>query len=361
MPFYRLLFSATLLLGLGACGSEGAPAKVTDRANVRPLAFGDANRVNILASDAVFDGPLDDTLLYYYEQAYPLMPQPEPIYDVQRLSLKQLESNSARRELRLYVILADLRDASDPVTQFVVEAVGEERVRAAREDPSGGITVSRDRWARDQTLIYIYAEGQDALGELIARSFPTVRKRITEADVPKLRATTYQSDRDEALEDTVFNRLGLKLELPGDTELAEVKDSVVWLRRDLGLVVQNLLLTRVPYTDAEQITAAEAVALRNRMGRKIVRSQTAGSYMTTNDRDLPVLTEAVEIDGAYAFEARGVWEMTDDFMGGPFFTYLIPEPGGNRLWVIDAFVYAPGKEKRNYMQQLETIVRTAEL
>jgi hypothetical protein len=47
-------------------------------------------------------------------------------------------------------------------------------------------------------------------------------------------------------------------------------------------------------------------------------------------------------------------------MGGAFVSYLIHNPEKEELLFIDGFVYAPGKEKRNFMQQLEFIISTVE-
>lgn len=44
---------------------------------------------------------------------------------------------------------------------------------------------------------------------------------------------------------------------------------------------------------------------------------------------------------------RGLWQMEGDAMGGPFVARRIGD------WIVEAFVYAPGKEKRNTMRRLE--------
>ena len=366
LPAYRTLLTvaaaATLLLAACATGADepgsagGGPAA---RLRAKPLAFGDVNRVVVVADDELLAGPVGDSLRYYYEQAYPLMPQPEPLYDLRFMTPEQLMSRAPQRELRAYVVLADLTAEDSPTTQLVAADVGEERLLAARENPNKGSRIVGDRWARDQTVIYLFAEGHDELADLVARSFPAASRRLAEGDRPKLEANVYQAGRSRFVADSVRALTGLALDLPSDYRLARADEDLVWLRRDLGEVIQNLIVSSVPYTGTEQVSADSAVAYRNRLGRAAVRSNTVGSYMTTNDRDLPLVTEATEIGGRYALEVRGVWEMTDDFMGGPFFTYLLPDPEAGRLYVLDAFAYAPGKGKRNYMQQLELIARSA--
>jgi hypothetical protein len=71
--------------------------------------------------------------------------------------------------------------------------------------------------------------------------------------------------------------------------------------------------------------------------------------------------EQVTISGQYALEARGIWEIENDFMGGAFISYLIYNPQKAELLFIDGFLHAPGEEKRNDMQKLEHILRTIKL
>ena len=355
-----LLAAAALLVAVVSCASESAgPAGTRTNFAPKPRAFGDVNRVNVIADDVILDSHVGDSVRYYYEQAYPLMPQPEPLYDLNHLTVEELDKLATRRELTNYLILADLTDAESPATKLVARELGEEKLYAAREDYRRGTSIVTDRWATGQTLIFLVAEGPDELAKLVAQSFPAAAKRIRAADRSKLEANTYQSGRATVLPDSIAKLVGLSLEVPNDYKVALAEEDLVWLRRDLGQVTQNLVVSSVPYVGEEQLSRDSVVAYRNAIGKQVVRSSTPGSYMTSNDRDLPVVTSVTEINGQYAYEARGVWEMTDDFMGGPYFTYLIPDAATGRLYIVDAFAYAPSKRKRNYMQQLELIAKSA--
>jgi len=48
-------------------------------------------------------------------------------------------------------------------------------------------------------------------------------------------------------------------------------------------------------------------------------------------------------------------------MGGPFISYTILNTETNELLHLDGFVHAPGKEKRDYIQQLEKILAAVKL
>lgn len=361
---------ASVFLSVVACvswtscsgGDGGAAAERPVLAEAKPRALGDVNRLVIVADQDLLSTAVGDSIAYHYEQPYPLMPQPEPLYDLRYMVADDLKQYSTRRELRSYVILADLLDPSSPTTKFVAGMLGEEKLLAAREDFRKGTTVVVDQWANGQVVVYLYAEGPERLAELVAKSFKAANRRIQESDREVLMANIYQSGRNPRIVDSLKELVGIGFDVPQDYAVAKAEPGFMWLRRDLQDVVQNILVGEVPYRGPQQLTVDSAVAYRNRISRDAVRTNTEGSVMSTNDRDLPVVEQRVEIKGQEVLAAKGVWEMTDDYMGGPFFTYLIPDEAAGKLYVVDAFVYAPGskKGKRNYMQQLETIVETAE-
>ena len=83
--------------------------------------------------------------------------------------------------------------------------------------------------------------------------------------------------------------------------------------------------------------------------------------MLTNTDDLPIYEYGYQNNGHYTREVRGVWGLAKDFIGGPFATFVMLNEDTNEIVFIDTFVYAPGKDKRDHMQQLEYIAKTAKL
>jgi hypothetical protein len=80
--------------------------------------------------------------------------------------------------------------------------------------------------------------------------------------------------------------------------------------------------------------------------------------MTTNVVDLPYFVEPMTLNNYYMIEGRGIWEMENDYMGGPAVSFLLHNPNTNELLFLDGFIYAPGQKKRFLMQQLEHVMRT---
>jgi hypothetical protein len=55
----------------------------------------------------------------------------------------------------------------------------------------------------------------------------------------------------------------------------------------------------------------------------------------------------------YAMEARGLWFMRNDCMGGPFVSHSRVDTENNRVVVVEGFVFAPEKMKRGLMRRME--------
>ena len=80
-----------------------------------------------------------------------------------------------------------------------------------------------------------------------------------------------------------------------------------------------------------------------------------------NDVDLPLFVEKKTVNGFYTVQARGIWEMVNDFKGGSFISNLMLDQDKNELIFIDGFLYAPALDKkRNHMQELDLILSSAE-
>lgn len=346
----------TIAVLLFSCSSEQTSTQKATSHKNKAIAYGNVNKVTLVADQEILDSHVGDSISFYYEQPYPLMPTPEALYDLNIISIGELKQIKARRELRVYLFIADLNDLSSPTTQFVINDLGEEKVEAATNNYKKGTSIVSNRWANDQILIYLFAKGHDNLSKLIVESFEAVQERISKADLKKLKANIYQSGISSVYPDTLKQFLKLDLSVPQDYKIALAKENLVWLRRDIGEVAQNILMTSEPYTSSKQLDIDSLIHYRDVLGQLVVRSTTEGSYMKTNTKDLKILSFERDLNGHYAKEIRGVWEMTDDFMGGPFFSYAIPDTANRRLIFIDAFTYAPSKKKRDYMQQLEHIV-----
>ena len=66
------------------------------------------------------------------------------------------------------------------------------------------------------------------------------------------------------------------------------------------------------------------------------------------------LTESLKV-----IETRGIWEVKNQFMGGPFISYIAShQKNPEELYILEGFVYSPGTTKRDYIFELEAVFKS---
>lgn len=79
--------------------------------------------------------------------------------------------------------------------------------------------------------------------------------------------------------------------------------------------------------------------------------------MTTEYRLQPRYEE-VSFRGRFAAKMRGLWKMEGDFMGGPWTSLAWVDEARGQLVTVDGYVYAPYFGKREYLREVEAMVRS---
>jgi len=339
-----------LLIGSSSCSEE-----MSRRLEPKSQALDRANVINVIADEALWNSPTKDSFEYYFEAAYPILPQPEPLFDIRHYTPIQLSQNELRKELRTYLMIADLSDPNSPTAKMILKDLGESKANQAKTDPNYHSAVGYNKWANGQLMIYLFANGKEDLQEQIAKNFSSIAKKVNEFDEEKIFSTVYVKGSNSDLSNRFKEMYSATLDIPTDYFSAIQQDKTMWLRRETDIVSMNIMITEVPYKSEAQLTKDGIKAVRNSLGKKYVSSDEEGSYMVTNDEDLPMFINSKNIGSAYGIEARGIWEMENDFMGGPFIHYAILSPDKKRIIYMDGFIHAPSKEKRKYMQYLEVI------
>ena len=327
---------------------------------VKPPALGRMNEIVVIADNELWNSPVQDTFDYYFGSAYPIMPRPEPMFDLRHFSLEELDMEPLRKELRTYVMLADLSRKEARTTKMVKGDLGEAKFNQALAGEVSS-SVGKDKWARGQLIIYLFGKDEESLYRVIRESYPALSRRVNLHDEEQLHQKVYGANSNIGLSEQLEEHFGIHIDIPTryQTAIFDLDQDLVWLRKDEKDAIMNITVTKMPYNSQNQLSTENLKRFRNEFGKGIITSGEVGDYMQINDEDLPVFDYTYDIDGKYTREIRGVWEMANSFMGGPFVSYAILNEEKREIIFVDAFIYAPGKEKRDMMQELEYIVKKA--
>ncbi len=336
-----------------SCGVSD-PAKAFQ---ARPTALGKMNEIVVITDDVIWNSFVGDTIDYFFGEVYPITPSPEPTFDLRRFDVGDLNAQPLKRQLRTYMVVANLGDENSDIAKFVKKDLGEERYQKALSDPTFNTSVGRDKWANGQILIYVFAKSMDDLAAAIAKNYEGIAAKVNDNDAEQLYQSTYSRGEGTGFISKTVERYGAEIILPGDYKLvmdAPEDNGLIWVRRDIKEKVMNIAVRQFPYKGPESISKEMVKNNFDAFG-KYVHSDAEGSYIKINDVDLPMLSWDKTISGRFAREFRGIWEMENDFMGGPFLSYVIVNEEVQKMIQIDGFILAPGKSKRDMMQQIELI------
>lgn len=333
-----------------SCGSNDQG--VTSQ--IKPPSIGKIYQVNVLSDEETIASSVMDTLDFRLGQAFPILPQPEAYFELRPYTAEELNGQPILRELKCFLVLANMSH-ENALTRMV-----EKDFRGRLDKNETGVKIGRDKWAKDQLIIYIYGPNDVALENEINRSYATLTKEIEKFYQDMIRSTVYVQGNNRAVTDSIAEIFGISLPIPADYTTALVTDSVMWLRQEIPDISRSIMIYKRPYTDANNFSREGIKKMRNRIGY-YVSSTIPETYMQINDVDLPLYIQKTELDEKYTVQAKGIWEIVGDFMGGSFVSYAILNEEKNEIIFLDGFVYSPEKPKKLSMIYLDYILRQVKI
>lgn len=166
-------------------------------------------------------------------------------------------------------------------------------------------------------------------------------------------------------EKTLEEKLGITMNIPSVYKVGRQDDNFVWLDRRIPKGHMNIIAYTMPYDSfkTDSTFVRDIVKMRDSIGEKYIPGPDMPgkiTYMITEKSFAPSVFQA-QIAEKKSSEIRGVWEVKNDFMAGPFLTYIIDDEAHNRKLIIEGFTYAPATQKRDYMFELEAILKSIQI
>ncbi|WP_242092397.1 DUF4837 family protein [Aestuariivivens sediminicola] len=160
----------------------------------------------------------------------------------------------------------------------------------------------------------------------------------------------------------IKDKIGVDVRFPTVYRVAKDENNFFWIRKDVNTGTLNLMIYTLP---KERIMRNDSiinqiVTIRDSIGKAHIEGPTEGTYMITEYAYTPFQTETV-LDGKPALETKGMWEVKKAFMAGPYINYAIEDNKNDRWIIAEGFAYAPSVEKRDYMFELEAIIKSIKI
>ena len=339
----------------------GCTSEMREQLAGTSYAFGKAGKVAVLADNSIWDQAPGDTLEFYYASAFPILPQPEPLVDLQHQTFDDLIQDPVRKQLRSFLILVNLSDRESRVTEMAINDMGEETLSNGFKSNDYQLKVGKNKWAENQLLLYIIGKNESGLIDGIKASLPNFTKRLFEFDKLQYEANLFQGGHNEEIEEKLKSYYQINMPIPERFNIGIDKKPFLWVQDITAKFTNGLIFYKEAYQDEKQFSEPNMIMLRDSLTKKNIRGSKEGTFVKINNVDLPTFHYPREIDGKYAAELRGIWTMENDFMGGAFVSFLIHDPTRNQVIFVDVFVHGPGSTKREAMKELIYLVEELKL
>lgn len=227
------------------------------------------------------------------------------------------------------------------------------------ENGNKGMDLITDEFSRPQTGIVVQGKNSAEIIDVINKQSDSIIKILKKTELAeKQRRIRKSLKKDDSLSD----KFGVNLKFPTAYRYAKDEDKFSWIRKEIPKGSMEILVYEVPLNTIENDSSviANIIKMRDSIGLAQIPGRLEGSYMITEKAYAPYLFET-EIDGKFAYETRGTWEVQNDFMAGPFVNYAIKDEENNRFIILEGFVFSPSRAKRDNIFELDAILQSAKI
>lgn len=217
---------------------------------------------------------------------------------------------------------------------------------------------AKDVYAAPQSILTIQAPDEASFAQFVEENKQVIIDFFTHAEMNR---------QISALKDKHSNYVFTKVKsmfdsdvwVPGELVSTKEGKDFFWAGTNAATGDQNFVIYSYPYTDKDTFTKEYFVHKRDSVMKENIPGAKEGMYMSTDT--LMTDVRPISVQGDYALEARGLWRMKGDFMGGPFVSHARLDKANKRVIVSEIFVYSPDKLKRNLVRQMEASLYTLKL
>jgi len=278
-----------------------------------------------------WNGRLGTSIKDFFGQLFVGLPQGEPMLDIFYLPQEAFGDIYKPNHL---IFIADI----DPKLK---EAVVETR---------------RDLWATPQRVVKISAPDVESFIQIFDEKKEGIMELYQQLEHERI-LKFFKTSEAKKVKNILNNTFNIDLIFPtGFVVAKQVEDNFLWIRKETNLVSQGFLIHVFDYTSATVFEPESIIARRNAITKLHIPGPIDSSYMKVADEVIPVETKEINFKDMFAIEARGLWDVYNDFMGGPFLSYTFVDEARNKVITIDSYVYAPKENKRIYMKEVEAIL-----
>ena len=323
----RILLCFLAILGLSiACKEEG-------KADYLPESVGPMNTLTVVIDNELWKSSVGDAIRENYTAAAQGLTWDEALFSVTQVP-QQIFSGSIRNTSSVLYVMEDSLNVAH---------------------------MKSNMYSKPQNIGVIKGRNKQELIDNINKTSAEFIKDFKTLEISKAQKRFEKSlNKEKALVD----KFKISMKIPSIYRVGREEDNFVWISREIQKGNMNIIAYTMPENGFQNDStfARDIIRMRDSIGNLYIKgSDVAGknNHMITEKAFTPYVFPA-EVSGKKAAEVRGIWEMSAYPMAGPFLTYIINDKENNRKLILEGFVFAPATKKRDYMFELEAILKSVQ-
>jgi hypothetical protein len=220
------------------------------------------------------------------------------------------------------------------------------------------VSYNKNVWAKNQVVMTITSPSNEMLEEYVKAHPNQLLDFFNNYEID--RAIAYlKKDYSTVVMEHVKEKFDIELYMPSSFTFYRDTTDFFWASNNANTGRMDCAVFTFPYTDPETFTKEYLVHMRDSVMKANIPGSYPDSYMMTN-QDLTSY-KAITVNGEYCGVLRGLWEMKNDMMGGPFVCHARLDQKNNRVVMVEGFVYAPETNCANFIRRLNAALYTLRL
>jgi hypothetical protein len=323
-----------IVLALAAAAVLTSCSEEKRKKALLPNISGKAGEVIVVINKADWEGAVGTALRDSLACDCPFLPQREPLFNLVNVAPSGFGSMF---QVHRNIILINI---SSSVTE-------------------PGVVYRKDVWAAPQTVINVNAMDAETAASLIAANSADMTTTLEQAERDRIIRNTKKYE-ELAIAPEVAEVFGGSPHFPSGYKLKKKTSDFIWVEYAIQYVTQGILIYKYPVAEGENMMSLDSILENsNEMLKNNVPGMFEDTYMTISSFARPSIGY-MKYKGLDFAEVRGFWEVQNDYMGGSFVSHVFYSKDGKDIIVLQAFVYAPKYDKRQYLRQVESVIYSFE-
>ena len=304
------------LLTLSGCKKE----------HLLPQASGAPYEVVVVMDDKTWEEPAGRALFAVLDTDVPMLPQSERSFRIMQISPKELDQT--------YRVCRNIIQVNIDPNQFT----------------RTGMRFMRDKYAVNQIVLTLNTPSKEDLQKYCTENRQDIVDFLTRTEMNRL-IKQLEKEHSKVTYDLAWQIFTCYLHAPKELTIYKRGKQFLWTSSNTPAGMKNIVMYSYPYEGPHTFTKQYILAKRDSVMKANLPGEKPGMFMKTDTLCSEV--RPIVVHKQYAMEARGLWYMENDCMGGPYVSHSRVDRETNRVIVVEGFVYAPDKMKRDHIRRLE--------